>query len=113
MQKHSTLSVIRYTVVIFTAQPLDAKTIFLKEDDVVEVECLPTFADPHHILTWYHNGQLIDNFTNLSLTVHMDSEHSLDVFGVYQCFAIGGVGPYAVEEIVTARVLPYGELSGV
>ena len=41
----------------------------------------------------------------------MDSEHSMDVFGVYQCF--GSVGPQAVEEIVIARVLPYGELSGM
>ena len=93
------------------ASIVNAKTVFFGDSrgpDVVEIECSPPSASHSRVLTWYNNGELIEGFTNSSLTVAY--ENSSNVFGVYQCFIAVSRHSTSVEEIAMTRVLPYGEL---
>ena len=56
---------------------------------------------------WYHNGELLENYTNSSLILNSEESADLtDVFGVYQCFSTD-----CPEEIMSTltRVLPFGK----
>lgn len=73
---------------------------------MAEISCSPTHNTGQRLYTWYHNGELIENYTNSSLTV--SRQNLPDVFGVYQCFS--AVHPYRADKIIITRVLPFGEL---
>ena len=86
---------------------IDTRTVFLGGSVVTEINCSHPSSGPH-IFMWYHNGELLENYTSSSLTLNSEGRANLtDVFGVYQCFCT--VSPYSVEEITITRVLPFGK----